>query len=305
LTPTVHSTLGQSTCNRGPSGSIKHVIYALAYTLDMQKAGIPVTYTYISDVHDNASTGNGMGPGMKAYENQLREYNSAFAQFFKDLKTMGINQTNTLFVFGEDENDHYVGSSPTPSSCDGVVVTCTYSQPGEVDANLQGLLATEQGVTTPFAVHSDSAPFVYLPDQPAAIDPTVRSFERAPAKVTAVDPYQGKTVPLTSYLADPAELNVLHMITADPARTPTLAMFADPDFWLYAVGTSCTTPNCESYDSEVWNHGDISPDINQSWMAFLGPGVANLGTDSTTWASETDTPASPLSGSPATTSGTR
>lgn len=84
-----------------------------------------------------------------------------------------------------------MGSAPTPSNCNGVVITSSYSQLGEVDANLQGLMATEQGVTTPFQVHADSAPFIYLRDQPAASDPTVRTFERALAKVTAVDPYTG------------------------------------------------------------------------------------------------------------------
>jgi hypothetical protein len=157
-----------------------------------------------------------------------------------------------------------------------------------VDLNLQGLLASEEGITTPFAVHADSAPFIYLNHQPSASNPTVRAFERGVAKLTAPNPYTGFTVNLTNYLADPVELNVLHMITGDPARTPTLAMFANPDYYLYTSGTPCSGAACESYDSEVWNHGDISPDINQSWMAFVGPGVQNLGVDNT-WASETDT----------------
>jgi hypothetical protein len=262
---------------------------ALAYTLDMQKAGVPVTYTYLSDVHDNATNGRGMGPGQIVYEKQLSEYNRVFATFFRDLARAGINQSNTLFVFGEDENDHFVGSSPSPATCNGVSVTCSYSQVGEVQANLQGLLATEEGVTTPFTVHADSAPFIYLPGQPAASDPSVRAFERSLATVTAVDPYQARSVPLTRELANPAELSILHMITADPARTPTLAMFANPDFYLTAAGRGCTLPNCEFYASDAWNHGDIAPDINQSWMAFVGPGVRGLGVDNQTWASETDT----------------
>jgi hypothetical protein len=262
---------------------------ALAYTLDMQTHGVPVTYTYLTDLHDNATSGNGMGPGMPAYEAQLRSYDHAFATFFKQLAAAGINQTNSLFVFGTDENDHYVGSNPSPANCNGVTVTCSYTQLGEVQANLQGLLATQQAITTPFTVHADSAPFVYLTGQPAATDPTVRTFERGLSRVTALDPYLAKSVNLTNFLADPVEMNVLHMITADPARTPTLTMFAKPDFYLTADGTTCATLNCESYATDVWNHGDIAPDINTSWMGFVGPGVRNLGTDNTTWASETDT----------------
>lgn len=33
-------------------------------------------------------------------------------------------------------------------------------------------------------------------------------------------------------LADPVEMKLLHMITADPKRTPTFVLFANPDFWL-------------------------------------------------------------------------
>lgn len=230
-----------------------------------------------------------MGPGEQTYEEQLAAYNQAFTTFFTKLAQDGITKTNTLFVFGQDENDHYVGSAPSNPGCDGVTVYCQYSQLGEVDLNLRGLLAAQAGITTPFAVHSDSAPFVYLNGQPARTSPTVRTFGRALTRLSAYDPYKGADVPLTNYLADPVEMNVLHMVTADPARTPTFAMFANPDFWLYAGGTSCTpTPNCESYDTAVWNHGDVAPDINRSWMAFVGPGVAHLGT-SDLWASETDT----------------
>jgi hypothetical protein len=261
---------------------------ALAYTLDMQERGIPVTYTYLTDAHDNATTGNGMGPGETTYEAQLKAYNQAFAQFFASLQANGINKSNTLFIFGEDENDHYVGSAPTPSNCNGVTIPCSYSQLGQVETNLQGLLASEEGISTPFAVHADSAPFIFLNNQPSRTDPTVRSFERGVAQLTAPDPYKGQTVNLTNYLADPVELNVLHMITADPARTPTLAMFANPDYYLYTSSTPCSGAGCESFGSDVWNHGDISPDINQSWMAFVGPGVRNRGEDNT-WASETDT----------------
>jgi hypothetical protein len=261
---------------------------ALAYTLDMQERGIPVTYTYLTDAHDNANTGNGMGPGQTTYEDQLKAYNQSFAQFFADLQANGINKTNTLFIFGEDENDHYVGSAPTTSKCDGVTIPCSYSQLGEVDLNLQGLLASEEGITTPFAVHADSAPLIFLNNQPSRTDPTVRSFERGVAQLAAPDPYKGQSVNLANYLADPVELNVLHMITGDPARTPTLALFANPDYYLYTSSTPCSGAGCENYDSEVWNHGDISPDINQSWMAFVGPGVLNRGVDNT-WASETDT----------------
>jgi hypothetical protein len=46
---------------------------ALAYTLDMQTHGVPVTLTYLSDVHDSWTTGAGLGPGSPTYESQLQQ----------------------------------------------------------------------------------------------------------------------------------------------------------------------------------------------------------------------------------------
>src|SRR5205085_677001 len=142
----------------------------------------------------------------------------------------GINSSNSLFVFTADEGDHFVGGPPSPSNCDGVHIPCTYSQIGEINTNMAGLLATEQNITTPFKVHSDSAPNVYITGNPARDNETVtRPFERAVGKLTALNPLTNSTDTLTKYLADPVEMKLLHMITADPARTPTFTMFADPN----------------------------------------------------------------------------
>ncbi len=262
---------------------------ALSYTLDMQEHGVPVTYTYLSDVHDNATTGNGMGPGQATYESQLRSYNRAFGQFFRRLRAHGITKANTLFIFGEDEGDHYVGSKPTNPGCNGVTTPCRYSQLGEVGLNVQGLLAAKQGIRTPFSVQADSAPFVYLNGQPARTAPAVRRIETALGRVKAEDPYRKRAVDLTHYLADPVEMRLLHMVTSDPARTPTLTLFANPDFYLSADGTTCKPASCESYQTDVWNHGDVARKINTTWLGLVGPGVRHLGVDRATWASETDT----------------
>src|SRR5262249_52966253 len=153
-------------------------------------------------------------------------YDDAFAKFFARLGHDGINSGNTLFVLTSDEGDHFVGGAPSPANCDGVTTPCTYNQIGEINANLTGLLATQQGVTTPFSVHSDSAPTVYITGTPARDAPVTRTFERATGKLTALNPITGQTDTLPQFLADPVEMNLLHMVTADPARTPTFTMFA-------------------------------------------------------------------------------
>ena len=262
---------------------------SLAYVAAMQEHGVPVTYAYISDAHDNHKTGNAYGPGEAGYVAQLESYNDAFGKFFKRLANDGINQSNTLFVFTADEGDHFVGGPPSPSNCNGVTVPCTYKQIGEINANMAGLLATEEGITTPFNVHADSAPVVYITGNPSRQAPVTRGFERGVANLTAVNPITGKTDVLTNYLADPVELKLLHMITADPARTPTFTMFANPNYYLYAGAANCNSPCVTEQAAFAWNHGDVSPDINTTWLGVVGPGVQNQGVTNAIWTDHTDT----------------
>jgi hypothetical protein len=262
---------------------------ALAYTLDMQTSGVPVTYTYLSDVHDSWTTGAGLGPGETQYEAQLKAENQAFGTFFAGLAAHGITKQNTLFVVTADEGDHFVGGTASPAGCDGVHVACTYSNLGEVDADLNGLAATEQGVTTPFQVEADSAPVLYLKNQPGRTASQVRALERADAKLTAKDLATGQTVPLTNYLADPVELNLLHMTTGDSKRTPTFVSFDNPDFWVGHGSTTCTN-DCVSQQAggDVWNHGDYYPQIDTTFLGLVGPGVQDKGVDNATWSSHAD-----------------
>jgi hypothetical protein len=261
---------------------------SLAYTLDMQTHGIPVTFTYLADLHDNAVTGAGMGSGTATYESQLRQENAAFGTFFTDLARAGITKANTLFVITADEGDHFVGSGPSPANCDGVTITCSYSKVGEVDGNLTGMLAGK-GITTPFDVAADSAPIIYVHGQPARTASAVRTMEQTAARLTANDLATGQNVRLTNYLADPVEMNLLHMITGDPKRTATFALFANPDFWLSSGAAKCGS-SCVSEPSggDAWNHGDVAPQINTTWLGLAGPGVVNKGVDNSTWSDHTD-----------------
>jgi hypothetical protein len=261
---------------------------SLAYVAAMQEHGVQVTYAYISDAHDAHPSGPAFGPGQAGYEAALAAYDDAFNKFFTRLAADGITSSNTLFIFTADEGDHFGGGAPSPVGCDGVTVPCTYSQIGEINANMAGLLATQQGVTTPFRVHSDSAPTVYITGNPARDAAVTRTFERATGQLTAVNPITGNTDAVTKYLADPVEMNLLHMMTADPARTPTFVTFADPNYFLFAGATNCNSPCVTEQPGFAWNHGDVSPDINITWLGMVGPGVDANGVDSTTWSDHTD-----------------
>jgi hypothetical protein len=261
---------------------------SLGYVAAMQEHGVPVTYAYISDAHDKHPSGPAYGPGQAEYVAALKAYDNAFATFFTRLAKDGINQSNTLFVFTADEGDHFVGGSPSPAGCDGVTTSCTYSQIGEINANLAGLLATEQNNTTPFKVHSDDAPTIYITGNPARDAAVTRTFDRDLAQLTAANPITGKTDTLTQFLADSVEMKILHMVTADPARTPTLTMFADPNYFLFAGAPNCSTPCVTEQPGFAWNHGDVQSDITTTWLGMVGPGVDQTGIDSTTWSDHTD-----------------
>src|SRR5712692_3379197 len=262
---------------------------SLSYVAQMQEQGIPITYAYISDAHDNHAGGGAYGPGQAGYVAALKANDEAFGKFFKRLSDEGINQSNTLFVITSDEGDHFAGGPASPAGCDGVTTPCTYAKIGEINTNLTGLLATEQGITTPFNVHSDDAPTIYINGNPARDAAVTRTFERATSNLTAVSPITGNTDTITKFLADPVEMKALHMITADPARTPTFTLFADPNYFLFHGGPSCPAAGCVTENPGfAWNHGDVQPEIVTTWLGLVGPGIDQIGIDSTTWSDHTD-----------------
>ena len=261
---------------------------SLSYVAALQEHGVPVTYAYISDAHDNHPTGPAFGPGSAGYVAALAAYDDAFNKFFTRLAADGITRDNTLFVFTADEGDHFVGGPPSPANCDGVTVPCTYAQIGELNTNLAGLLATEQSITTPFTVHSDDAPTIYITGHPSRTDPIARNFEHGLAAITAVNPITGNTDTLTQFMADPIEMKLLHMVTADSARTPTVTMFANPDYFLFAGAPNCTSPCVTENPGFAWNHGDVQKDITTTWLGMVGPGVRRQGVDRETWSDHTD-----------------
>jgi hypothetical protein len=277
----------------------------LAYMADMLESGVPVVNGYISDIHGNEhisgvtacnSAPAALGSGSACYIAQAQYYNQAFGTFFQRLAQDGLTSANTLFVLSSDEGDHEAGANvgraiqPTPANCDGATVSgstvtpdvlCTYPSGsfGELAGNMTGLLATEKGNTTPFTLETDTAPEFYVTGHPGPDVPAVRMLEQDVAGLTATNPYAGGTQNIANYLADPAEEAILHMVNADPARTPTFALFAKPDYFLSpgnaSCGTSCVTQN----PGFAYDHGDYAAEINTNYIGLAGPGVKRLGLD--------------------------
>jgi hypothetical protein len=268
----------------------------LAYVSDMAESGIPVVNGYIADVHGNqhiaglaacAGAPSALGSGSPCYVAQAQYYNQAFGEFFKRLAADGITAKNTLFLVSPDEGDHQAAANvgravqPTPAGCDGVTVACTYPAGsfGELAGNLTGLLATQKNDTTPFSLENDSAPEFYVTGHPSPGASVVRKLEQDVGGLTAANPYTKTTQPITNYLANPTEEAILHMVNADPARTPTFAMFAKPDYYLSTGPASCGGPCVTQNTGFAWNHGDYAAEINTNFLGIAGPGVAHLGLD--------------------------
>jgi hypothetical protein len=267
----------------------------LGYLATMLEAGIPVVYGYIEDMHDNHGTAGGtFGPGEAGYVAQLSAANAAFGKFFARLAQDGINKENTLFIVTADENDKFVGGAPAPANCDGVSVPCTYQQIGEIDANLSRLLATQANNTTPFAVHSDSAPTFYINGNPGQTDPITRQLERDVGALTATNPITGNTDKIVQAMADHTEQRFLHMVTSDAGRTPNFVVFANDNYFNFASGTEpCDeAPACvtlEGHGGFAWNHGDFQEQITKTWLGLVGPGVQHTGPIDAFFTDHTDT----------------
>ena len=284
----------------------------LAYVSDMLESGLPVVNGYISDIHGNehipglsacSTAPSALGSGSACYVAQAQYYNQAFGAFFQRLAAEGITPQNTEFLLSSDEGDHQAGANvgraiqPTPANCDGVTVPCTYPAGsfGELAGNLTGLLATQKNNTTPFTLENDTAPEFYVTGKPAATAPQVRKLEQDVGGLTAANPYTGTTQNITNYLADPTEEAILHMVNADPARTPTFSMFAKPDYFLSSGSATCTGSCVTQNTGFAWDHGDYAAEIDTNFLGIAGPGVRNLGLDGST-ASEGPSSAGPDSG---------
>ncbi|HZQ84027.1 MAG TPA: hypothetical protein VFA83_04275 [Acidimicrobiales bacterium] len=325
--------------------------YTLGYVLDMQKAGIPVTFGYLTTPHNcytsldgqnttgwsaayddynaggtvpasnqcnhtdttsttDSGTNSSFGSGEQGYVNYLAQLNTDFQKFFDQAKAAGMTTNNTIFVFYSDENDHMAEGTPSNAPCDGVTTACAYNhaakqltptagQMGEVTVKLDNTFP--QGGNPSYFSLSDSAPEFYVQVQgqsiPSQADPNVRNYERSLGSYTYTDPYTGNPANLTRYIGDQAGLNALHMITADPNRSPTFVDFAPgEDFVEYAGsfnGSDCaaTTNTSCSNAGFVGVHGDFAPETTTTWAGIVAPGVTNGfagGVDAADWTDHVD-----------------
>src|SRR5262249_48043359 len=137
----------------------------------------------------------------------------------------------------------------------------------------------------------------YINGNPAQTATATRSLERESGAAIGFDVVQGGNNQIAQALADQSEQALLHMVTADPNRTPNFILFANPDYFFFTSGatpppTCAPTSNAASCFVEeagfAWNHGDFQPQITNTWLSMVGPGVQILGEFGAIFSDHTD-----------------
>jgi hypothetical protein len=267
-----------------PGASEATAAQSLGYAATMLEAGVPVVYVAIGDAHKpaaNAMRRRSFGPGERDHVARLAAFDAAFKAFIDRLAAGDITARNTLFIVVPSGNDRFVGGPPNPPECDGVTLPCSYGATGAIDALIDRLLFTQRRNVTAFDLRAGNAPAFYIRGNPLAADPLTRTLAQDASKLTALNPVTGKTDRLAAMLADRAQLQLMHMVTASPARTPHFIMFGDPDYnnRTAASRADCAAPPaCIVIDPDVaWVGGDMARIAGTSWFAIAGPGIAHLG----------------------------
>jgi hypothetical protein len=147
------------------------------------------------------------------------------------------------------------------------------------------VLYTEFGDSTSFGIHFDDAATFYINGNPAQNATVTRNLEHESGEAIGFDVVQGGTNQITQALADQSEQALLHMITADPNRTPNFILFGNPDYFFETSGKT-PPPTCSPmFDAAscfveesgfAWNHGDFQPQITTTWLGMVGPGMQQL-----------------------------
>ena len=247
------------------------------------------------------------GPADPCYKANLASYNAAFEKFFQRLADDGITPANTVFMFSSEEGDHFAGANvgrsiqPTCTGTPGTIdYTCSYAgtgasaRIGEEFVNIHGLLKNQLGNTTPF-YNEPQGNSIFITGNPGPTDPTTRKLERDFGNAQVFDSYDNATENLTQYEVDPAVEQLLHFVNADPNRTPSFTVWPKGDFFLTSgtqdrstaldgcpAGTTAAnaSTNCVSISNGfAWDHGYYAPEIDNTWLGIVGPGVANKGVD--------------------------
>ena len=216
----------------------------LGEVAQMQENGVPVTFAYISDAHDNHTLGRASGPGEADYQAQLKSYDDAFTTFFQRLRTTAsTRRTRSSSSPSTKATTSPAGRDPRPGETRRARLqphtcltptSCPANQIGEVNANINSALPAAAS----FDVHFDDAPTFYVNGRRTGRHRRCGSSNRRRRRNAARPVQGGAQSPIALRLADTVEENALHMVNSDPKRTPWFTMFGDDDFF-FQIGNVC------------------------------------------------------------------
>ncbi len=164
--------------------------------------------------------------------------------------------------------------------------TCSYPKGtiGEQAVDIHGLLASQLSDTTPF-YNEPQGNAVFITGNPGPASPTTRRLERDFAAAKANDAYDGNVAEnVAQYEADPTVERLCTSSTPTPterrrsrcSRSPTLPLRRDQR----QLRTGTTAANAAATVSSInngyaWNHGYYAPEVDNTWLGLVGPGVAH------------------------------
>ncbi len=170
------------------------------------------------------------------YDDVISRYDAAFAALFARLAAVGVTPDNSLFIFTTDEGD-YLSVTGGRTVALGSFLEQHASLPPEALALAGGAAAN-----------------LYL----------LPGYDTAGAAAAAAQ------APGVAAVAWGAALRATHtMVHADPARTPSLTVYGEPDVQFRDRGRAVIGRT----GAPLWNHGTLGESMERVWLAARGPGI--------------------------------
>ena len=268
----------------------------LGMVAQMQENGVPVTYAYISDAHDNHTLGRAPpGPGEADYKQQLADYDTAFAAFFSGSQATGSQEQHALRRHRRRgrplrRRDGHARSR-TARSRTRTRVQVLDRVPVEPDRRGQREdRRIAPGGEPAYDIHCDDAPTFYVNGSPTRTDPPSASSSVTSAGRRRRSVRRRRRGADRGALADPVEEQTLHMVNTDPKRTPTFTMFGNADFFFHdgerrrsAAQTSASTRSSPGTTATIQE--EIGEHVARHRRARRGA----RGVNDKVWADHTDT----------------
>ena len=274
----------------------------LGEVAQMQENGVPVTFAYISDAHDNHTLGRASGPGEADYQPQLpsttmrsRRSSSGCRTTASTSRTRSSSSPSTRATTSPAGRARPTRRIPARSSTTTRPALTPTSVPGEPDRRGQrehqlGAARGRAELRHPLRRRPD-----VLRQRPAGADePGVAQARAGRGRRDAARPVQGwradadRAAPRRHGRGEHAAHGQLRSeadAVVHDVRRPRLLL---PDRErLQGPSPDPGVPECVN-PAFAWNHGDSQDEIGNTWFGMVGPGVDQNGVDSKTWTDHVD-----------------